>query len=117
MNTIVAYLYRDASNYKQHEKFILLGEITEEGKAAVLSKLEGGENFIPSQVGLDDLQTRMPSEIGEDDHVWHELDSDCFSLTKDAPTLKMTASELVKRFKAVKKWNVAKAMESNGIPM
>ena len=67
MNTEILYSYRDASNYKTHRYEILEGKINNEQIYAIISCLEDGELFIPSQVGLDDLQgelQHMTQKIG-----------------------------------------------------
>lgn len=118
MNTRIMYQYRDADNYKQLEEVVIAGEITKEDKALILSKLDEGMYFIPSQVGLNDLQERMCSPIGDSDHVWHELTPEDISLTKDDPTPNHGfdhISELVERFKALKEWDVKAASEDLGI--
>ena len=72
MNTELCYLYRDASNYKQHCEVVLAGEITEsEARSALWEEVY----FIPSAVGLPNLQ-HLFQEQGfqfptDDDHPWH----------------------------------------------
>lgn len=120
MNTRIMYQYRDADNYKQFEEVVIPGEITEQDKALILSKRDEGQYFIPSQVGLNDLQERMCSPIGESDHVWHELEEEDISLTPDEPTPNHgfeDISELVERFKALKEWDLLSATEDHNIPL
>lgn len=117
MNTQISYLYRDASNYKQHNKVTLAGEITDAEKRLILGKLEEGEYFIPSQVGLDDLQPRM---IGfpdaQDDHVWHELREDDFELVDGGPTVgvEMDIHQFAKKFDGIE-WDVCGACDRLGL--
>ena len=70
------YQYRDANNYKQGETVWLSGPLTPsmaDELVEILRKADTGEpDFIPEEIGLPELQERMPSELGEDDHVWHE---------------------------------------------
>ncbi len=105
MNTQISYLYRDASNYKQHMMVVLSGVVSDEDKQLIKAKLDSGEFFIPSQVDLPDLQGMMINGIDEDeDHVWHELLG--IKTTESKPTYELTSAELVSRFSAVKEWLV-----------
>ena len=76
MNTRIEYLYRDASNYKQRHDVVLDGEIAE---SDIRHCLWEGEYFIPSLVGLPDLQEKFGRQgfavPTEDDHPWHEIES------------------------------------------
>lgn len=115
MNTLFHYMYRDASNYKQFNTVILVGEITDEGRAAIKNSLLEGEYFIPSQVDLEDLQYLWENYGGlddQDDHVWHEIVE--ISLTDEMPTTSKTVEELVEAFRGIK-WDEAKAMRENGL--
>lgn len=67
MNTRIQYLYRDGSNYKKWAQSVISGEIS---MAQVEPLLLPDRLFIPSEVGLKDLQEEP---LGEDDHIWHEL--------------------------------------------
>ena len=102
MNTEILYSYRDASNYKTHRYEILEGKINNEQIYAIISCLEDGELFIPSQVGLDDLQGELQAhdtKDWDDDHCWHEINSESFSPTDKEPTCSLTIKQLVKNFK------------------
>ena len=74
MNTLLKYLYRDASNYKQHGSVVLEGAISLKD---IRTLLIDGEYFIPSQAGLPDLQQKFKDQgfeyPTEDDHAWHEI--------------------------------------------
>lgn len=74
MNTLLEYLYRDASNYKQHGSVVLRGEISLKD---IRPLLIDGEYFIPSQAELPDLQHKFRDQgfeyPTEDDHAWHEI--------------------------------------------
>lgn len=113
MNTLFSYLYRDASNYKQYEDIILEGTLNQEEINQIHAKLDNKEFFIPAQVGLENLQTRMMHFPSEDDHIWHELTS--IVLTEDAPNTPITAEELLSNFNNVKKWDVSKYSQELGI--
>ncbi|HAX71837.1 MAG TPA: hypothetical protein DCY14_19650 [Anaerolineae bacterium] len=67
------YLYRDASNYKQHGEVILSNETQmtlEEVDQQTRSHLSDGLFFIARQVQLEE---RFFAVISEDDHFWHEF--------------------------------------------
>jgi hypothetical protein len=66
------YLYRDASNYKQHGEVIYLNEThltVEEVDRQIRSFLSDGSFFIARQVQLEE---RFFAVVNEDDHPWHE---------------------------------------------
>ena len=66
------YLYRDASNYKQHGEAILSNETqlaVEEIDQQVRSHLSDGLFFIAGQMQLEE---RFFAVVNEDDHPWHE---------------------------------------------
>jgi hypothetical protein len=110
MNTRITYTYRDASNYKATDSFVALGEITSEQIDRILACLDQGESFIPSQVGLRDLQPDLqiwdsPRELDEDghnpdDHPWHELEADSFQPTDESADTSLTVEDLVEAFEA-----------------
>lgn len=104
MNTKIVYLYRDASNYKVLNKAVIRGELSEEDQKTILSCLEDGEYFIPSQVGLD--EERFGSWT-EDDHCWFELEPGFAEPTNAAPG-NLTCEQLVSNFLAAKgNWTMA----------
>lgn len=114
-NTEIEYMYRDASNYKAFRTIIVAGEIDEEDIKACLDNVSSGVEFIPSQVGLEDLQSELVSYPSADDHVWHEFES---AKPTDAPPtdgLKLTAKQLLKNFRARKdNWDVTAAVRKHG---
>ena len=55
-NTLIEYMYRDASNYKKTNVAVLKGRISLGQIGLIESSLNDGEFFIPGQVGLQDLQ-------------------------------------------------------------
>lgn len=119
-NTKFCYTYRDGSNYKQFEEIVLPGEITEQQKDLILSKRDEGQYFIPSQVDLSDLQSKMIGFPSGDDHVWHELDTDDIFLTEETPTDWAVEkfgdiSGLVRKFGELEGWNVTQAAKELGI--
>lgn len=117
MNTRVEYLYRDADNYKQFAWVVLGGEITPEERAHITAALNDGEFFIPSQVGLEDLQPHMPLFPNpESDHVWHELDTDLgITLVDYPPTQNLDVHEFTSKFTG--EWNIPAAMKRLGLPL
>ena len=66
------YMYRDASNYKQHGEIILPNETllkVEEVDTQIRSLLSDGLFFIAQQVKIEE---RFFDVVSEDDHPWHE---------------------------------------------
>lgn len=75
-NTLINYMYRDASNYKKTNVAVLRGRISLEQIGLIQSSLDDDEFFIPGQVGLKDLQGEFEHGGGwdeDDDHVWHTI--------------------------------------------
>ena len=113
-NTRIHYMYRDASNYKAHGEVIISGELKQEGLDAIIKTLDDGEHFIPAQVGMPELQSTLTSFPSEDDHVWHELEPECFHLTDEDPTTNHDindVNDLIERFTSIKKWDVSSAIK------
>jgi len=119
MNTSLYYQYRDASNYKQDTIVILAGTLTQFQIQEIMKIRDDGEFFIPSQVGLEDLQHRMidGGDNMEVDHVWHELTDDAFTNTDKEPTTTITAEQLYQSFNVVREsgWDIEQAMKDNGL--
>lgn len=113
-NTIIEYMYRDASNYKQYHSVVIEGELT---WAEIEPYLDKGEYFIPGQVGLPELQWRFPSFPSEDDHVWHELHEEGITFTDVQPVFRMSAHQLLENFKRAGQtgWLIKEAEERLGI--
>lgn len=103
MNTKMTFLYRDASNYKQYNEFVVEGEITDEDIEKVIACLQDGEYFVPECVGIE---AERFVEWTEDDHPFCELSAEDFELTDESPTevldgtewRTITVGELVSRF-------------------
>ena len=71
-NIRFVYMYRDASNYKQHGEVILSNETlltVEEVDKQIRSVLSDGLFFIARQVQIEE---RFFDVVSEDDHPWHE---------------------------------------------
>lgn len=92
MNTSFEYLYRDAANYKIFETVVLCGALRID---EITPFLHEGEFFIPSQVGLIDLQPSMKTEF---DHGWHEIVE--VKPTDGEATIPLTAAKLTAAFRA-----------------
>jgi hypothetical protein len=72
-NIRFAYMYRDASNYKQHGEAIFSNEThlpSDEIEKQIRSYLNEGEFFIARQVHLEE---RFFEVLYDDDHPWHEF--------------------------------------------
>jgi hypothetical protein len=72
-NIRFAYMYRDASNYKQHGEVIFSNEkqlSVEEIEKQIHYFLNDGEFFIARQI---DLEERFFDALNDDDHPWHEF--------------------------------------------
>ena len=71
-NIRFVYMYRDASNYKQHGEVILPNETlltVDEVHTQIRSLLSDGLFFIARQVQVEE---RFFAVVSEDDHPWHE---------------------------------------------
>ena len=71
-NIRFVYMYRDASNYKQHGEVILSNETlltVEEVDKQIHSLLSDGLFFIARQVQVEE---RFFAVVSKDDHPWHE---------------------------------------------
>lgn len=96
-NLRINYFYRDVDNYKQYSQAIFAGTLSMKQATAFVKKLETCEGFVPSSVGIDDLQIRMNNGIDTDsDHPWHELTE--ISRTASLPTEAITAQDFFNRF-------------------
>jgi hypothetical protein len=72
-NIRFAYLYRDASNYKQHSEVIFSNEkqlSMNEIEKQIRSFLNDSEFFIARQIHLEE---RFFDVLYDDDHPWHEF--------------------------------------------
>ena len=90
MNTRFEYMYRDGENYKQYAEVVIKGALTPE---QLRPYLYDGQFFLPSEVGLEDLQEYPYRHY---DHIWHEPVA--ADPTNDAPTVEVRAEDLVARF-------------------
>ena len=106
-NTVIEYLYRDASNYKVRNRAIVKGEINEAQKERILECLYEGEYFIPEQIGLP---AKRFDEVNKDDHCWMELDEYGFDVIDEEADVNMSVDDLVKSFEEAREkgWNDVK---------
>ena len=120
MNTELEYCYRDADNYKISTTVVLAGGFSGADLELLAARLDEGDGFIPSQVGLRDLQPGLASFgdglLSNADHVWHTLDLPAdASTTSSSATVAISWAELVAAFAAVE-WDVDEAVSRLGIP-
>lgn len=94
MNTRFTYMYRDAGNYKYFRTVVLTGSLDADDLQEYLHE---HHYFVPSAVGLDDLQ---PDPLTLDDHIWHEV----FETreTEESPSIKTNSLDLVQKFRRAK---------------
>lgn len=99
-------LYRDSSNYKQFESYVVEGELT---RLQLEPYLKDGSYFLGKDVQMEDLVfrfvTRDGMDLNEDDHPWQEIQAVAQSTLELAEQAKEEgrflgmASELIERFK------------------
>lgn len=73
-NILFRYLYRDASNYKQHGEAVFTNNTflpPDEIEKQIRACLKDGEFFIARQVHLEE---RFFDALREDDHSWHSFE-------------------------------------------
>ncbi len=109
MNTSITYQYRDASSYKEFDTVIVRGQLSLND---IEDDLYDKEFFIPSEIGLKDLQ---PKKLNVDDHIWHEILE--ISHTKNQPTIDITAETIISNFlkASLEKWNILEASKRIGL--
>ena len=110
------YMYRDASNYKQHGEVILSNETlltVEEVDRQIRSFLSDGLFFIAQQVQVEE---RFFDVVNEDDHPWHEYV--CVEATTDptfdpAPESKRDITQFLKELEQAHRtgWDEAQVRE------
>jgi hypothetical protein len=98
-------MYRDSENYKVYNECILSGELSIKDLSPYLFT---GEFFIPSEVGLKDLQ-ELP--LHTYDHIWHEIVN--IATTNDIADIPISAEYLISAFKKVSQndWNQFSVMK------
>lgn len=98
-NTRITYLYTDASNYHKPNVAVVTGRLLPSEILTIIDCCDGQEFFIPGQVGLPE---RRFGPLTEDDHCWFKIGEEDFEPTDAAPTVSITARELLESFKAAK---------------
>jgi len=109
MNTKFEYMYRDSENYKTHEYCILEGELSIKDLSPYLCS---GDFFIPSEVGLKDLQ-EQPLHVY--DHIWHEITG--ITSVDETPTVPTSAKCFIEMFQEASRndWNQDSVVERLGM--
>ena len=96
-NTQVAYLYRDACNFKAYGGAVFTGPPDPALVARLLAARDDDQFLVPEQVGLEhpgnSMGERFPDE--EDDHGFVELEADDITEVTTAPTDGRTFAEFV----------------------
>ena len=98
-NTEFSYTYTDASNFKTRHSVVLEGQLTGEATEELLAIAGDEEGFIPSFLGLEDIQHKDGGVW--DDSVDHDLHvADMVQGTCEDPTPGlMSAGELLDAFR------------------
>ena len=109
MNTEFSYEYRDADNFKKDETVIIAGELSAKDVEPFLFE---SEFFVPSEVGLSDLQNEPFAPY---DHIWHTILD--ISPTSDESTCGLIAQDLVSQFKFAfaHEWNQGDVFKRKGL--
>lgn len=107
MNTSITYQYRDTSNYKEFDTVIISGLLCLKD---IEEYLYNKEFFIPSEIGLKDLQ---PENLNQDDHIWHEILE--IIHTNEKPTANIIAEEIISNFRKASSegWNILNVIPQN----
>ena len=96
-NTYLSYLYRDADNYKHEHTVVFTGAATKEAAQALLNYVGPLDGFVPSEVGLPDLQEQMLTGWTPGvDHPYHEVIS--IGLTNKETSVGETFDDLAERW-------------------
>lgn len=94
-NTKFTYFYRDSGNYKQYQDVIFPGILDDYN--TFRQSLHEGEYFIPSVVGLNNLQSRFGNGWdASSDHPYHEIAS--IEKTSDSPTESLSIQSFLDKF-------------------
>ena len=109
MNTQITYQYRDAANYKEFDTVIIHGQLS---LSDIEEYLYDKEFFIPSEIGLKDLQ---PERLNQDDHIWHEMLD--VSHTNEEATVNITAGKVKSNFRraSLEEWNILEVSKRLGL--
>ena len=113
-HSVFEYLYRDAGNYKSWATLLLVGKVTPTEESRLKDKLDGGEFFIPEQIGVPPLCQnlwRIGTGPTSDDHPWHEycgLRAATIDEIDALPTWGL-AQCLLDRVNGVSAWNIGES--------
>lgn len=103
-NTLINYHYQDASNHKVYsENIVLEGTLLDEEKYDLMLNFEELYGFIPSKIGLKDLQSELQkydTSFNDDDHPFHQLD--LVESTNLEPTHELKAKDFYKKMMTTK---------------
>ena len=94
-NTNVAYMYRDADNWKSYAEVVVEGEVNFED---IAEYLEDETYFCPVDVNLGHPGAD-PSDYSSADHCWCELAIEDFRETETTPTPGFTAESFIESFR------------------
>jgi len=124
MYTLIPYKYVDASHYHESSVIVLDGTLTPEQVESIAGKLDEGENFIPADLnlGIEELQERLPSFPSDDDVVWHELHLHRMKVVNTVPegTTTIDSKDFIAAFDLIKDssaWDIVGATERLDLPM
>jgi hypothetical protein len=109
---ILGYQYRDASNYKQYREVRFRGSLNPVDIAILATALNAGDDdtFIPSQIGLEDLQP----EWTDDDHVWHTVEEISLAESTEGDRDIAELLKAARKICAAGSYDMMAAMESRG---
>ena len=96
MNIKFTYLYRDASNYKQHNEIVFANPnelLIQKIQSAITENLIDGNWFVAKDWNVPDLHFKEYAWDNEMDHDWHEFAS--VEETNEPVTLKISIENLI----------------------
>jgi hypothetical protein len=110
MNTLITYQYKDAANYKEFNTVVISGLLSLKD---IDEYLYDKEFFIPSEIGLKDLQ---PKNLCSDYHIWHEI-LDVSHTNEEATVVNITAEKVISNFRraSLEEWNILEASKRLGL--
>lgn len=83
--TIIPVSYRDGAGWQKNATYVAEGAITDEQTTALRGCVDGDGFFIPTQIGQSHLGEPMEQFPGEDDHIWHVMDTDDIEIVDVLP--------------------------------
>lgn len=114
MATEIIYEYRDYGGFKVSNVVVFPDDPTQKDIDRIYSNLLDEEFFIPSQVGLVDLQNSLADgqPLGKNDHVEHTILN--IGFTELDPTIGLLFTDFANIFSQTK-WDVLKSMDELGL--